>query len=204
MTWSTTKVGEYNVRLSAKFGEYNCGNKTTGRLALVVTKTDDDTTNYGPSVILDELKNPDIQKAIITVFLKDLDKSSNYTTLKDGAPFFENDTGKYTPGLLVYMDRITHDKGYTWYNNWKGLMEHFETHPEFGVVVLKSPILPNRFYGTSAPSRVWMVVLPTISKHIALDKDHISTEMKNALLGLKKSKQTSALLDEELKQLGVA
>lgn len=198
----TTKVGDYLVNLTALYGEYNCGNKTTGRLELVVT-VPKSSTNVGAAAIHKELESNKLRDVIIFNFLRDLDERTTFIPLRDGCKFFPHDTGVYPPGVLIYADRVVMNKSYTWYNNWKGLIEVFETESKFGVVVIKSPILANKYYGPSAPSRVWTLVLPAISQHVCWDKDNISKDMKKSLEELAGQVSTSKLLTKELKALGV-
>lgn len=190
-----------NVGLTAKYGEYNCGNKTVGRLELLVTELGSK-TNLGGGIIAHELAKEKIRDKIIENYLADLLRADTFIPLKDGAPFFPTDSGKYPPGVLIYADNIRMNKAFTWWNNWKGLIEVFENEPKFGVVVLKSPILPNKYYGTGAPSRVWTLVLPSISEHICYDKQRTTKEMLAALTSIKLS-YGSPHLNKELASLGV-
>ena len=81
-------------------------------------------------------------------------------------------------------------------------MRVFEAEPKFGVVVLKSPIIPNRYYGPGKPSRVWTMILPSISKHICWDRKSVSKEIMHSLKSTL-SAYADAPLKEELKGLGV-
>jgi hypothetical protein len=199
----TTTVGAWKVGLTATYGEYNCGNKTTGRLALVVTDGKSN-INQGSQKVATELEDPKIRDEVIGNFLKDIDDRSTHIPLNSGCKFFPGDHGVYPPGILMYADAVRMDKSYKWYNNWKALIEVFETEPKFKVVILKSPILPNRYYGPSKPSRVWTIVLPTISKHVCFDKKHVTAEMKDNLTGLVGYAAESKLLKAELSSLGIA
>lgn len=177
----TMKINDFTVGLKAVFGEYNCGFKTCGRLELVVTKGASK-TNLGAQQINAELKEVKIRDQIVGNFLEDLKDSSTYKTLKDGAAeFWPTDSGTYPPGALIYIDSINYDAGITWYNNWRGLISLFETENKYGVVVVTSPVLPNRFYGTGKPSRIWTICLPSISEHICFDKASTSAAMKNSI-----------------------
>ena len=198
----TITVEGYTVGLQAKYGEYNCFSKTCGRLELVVTKPDSKTNLQG-NAIKDSLAKTTTRDKIITNFLADLDDSSTFGSLASGAPFFPGDTGHYRPGILVYIDRIAMNQSFTWWNNWKALIEVFETEPKFGVVVVKSPIVKSRYYGESAPSRVWNMFLPTVSNTLCTDKGHVPAAMKSALKDVAASYSTP-LLKEELKKLGIA
>lgn len=197
------KVGKYNVWLSALYGEYNCGNKTVGRLQLHVNNGDDP-VDVGSGVIAKELEDPKIRDAIIFNYLEDLNQRATFKALKDGCPFFPLDSGVYPPGVLIYCDAIHMNKSFTWYNHWKGLIEVFETEPKFGVVVLKSPILPNRYYGPSKPSRIWTLVLPSIAKDICFDKASVTPGMKVSLSAIAKNYAHSPILKHELTTLGIA
>lgn len=198
----TVKIGEFSARLVSQFGEYNCGNKTCGRLTIEALK-EGDTTNYGAANIEKELEQESIRDEIVKNFLADIDKSTAYSSLNTGAgQYFPTDTGHYRPGVLMYADRVAMGKHIKWYNNWKGLIELFETEPKFEVRVFKSPILPNVFYGTSAPSRMWIIALPTVSKHICYDKEHVTNEMRTNLVAVRKH-YGSPVLNQELEQLGI-
>lgn len=194
----------YDVHLQAVYGEYNCGNKTTGRLTLIVTKQGD-STNVGAAPIADILKDVSLRNEIIKDYLHNLSQASTYKALNSqGTEFFPTDTGTYPPGVLMYADSVDMPQGYMWYNNWKALIDTFEMNPDFGVVVLKSPIMPNRFYGPSKPSRVWTIVLPSIAKHICWDKYSVSEEMKKNLESVRKhGKCNSEVLDKDLVGLGI-
>lgn len=199
----TTNIGEYAVQLTSAFGEYNCGNKTCGRLELICK--DKAGTNQGGGIIAEELKKVAVRDKIIQNFLESLTLQETYKPLNKGGgqAFFPNDGGTYPPGILIYADRIHMNQSYTWWNNWKGLLEVFENEDKFGVVVLKSPILPNRYYGTGAPSRIWTIVLPSIAKHICYDKKHVSPEMASSLKTVMNA-YGSPLLNKEIKALGVS
>ena len=199
-TMNTIKIGNYKVGLKAVYGEYNCGNKTVGRLELVVTEGAS-RTNLGWTVVKDQLEEVKIRDAIIENYLKDLDESSTFTTLMAGSPMFPNDSGTYRPGTLIYMDSVSYNYSYKWYNHWKALIALFETEPKFGVVVLKSPILPNRFYGTDRPSRIWTLVLPCIAKDICFDKKSTTPEMRASLAEY--AEYVPEHWKKELKSLGV-
>lgn len=199
----TVDIGVWKVGLTAKYGEYNCGNKTTGRLELVVTDGKSN-TNHGSQQVIKELTNDKTRNKIITNFLEDVGDSSSHIALNKGCSFFPGDGGVYPPGVLVYCDAVRMDASYTWYNNWKGLIAVFEAESKFGVIVLKSPIIPNKYYGPGKPSRVWTLVLPSISKHVCFDKKHVTNEMRNSLTGLIQAKAVDDGLRAELKELGVA
>lgn len=200
----TISIGVWKVGLTAKYCEYNCGNKTTGRLELVVTDGNS-TTNHGAQQVIKELQDNKIRDQVIENFLKDVSESGSYQALNKGggAPFFPSDSGIYPPGVLVYADRIHMNKAYTWYNNWKGLIELFELEPKFGVKISKSPIIPNRYYGVGAPSRVWTIILPSISQHTCFDAKTTTPAMKASLSAMAKD-YASPHLKVELATLGVA
>lgn len=196
-----TKVGEYQVYLTAKYGEYNCGNKTVGRLELIVDNAEG--VNQTGGTISQDLEKSSYRDKIIKVYLDSLSDAKTFVKLCDNSPMFPNDTGTYPPGVLIYADRIHMNKAYRWWNNWKSLIEVFETEPKFGVVVLKSPIIPNKYYGTGAPSRIWTLVLPSISEHICYDKKSTTKEMLAALTSVK-AVYSTPYLNKELESLGVA
>lgn len=191
----TTKVGKYTVGLEAVYGEYNCGNKTVGRLKLVVSEG-------GQGLIVEELKTTKIRDAVIENYVRDLGDSNTFKSLNTNSLMFPNDSGTYPPGVLIYADRIQMNKSFTWYNNWKGLIEVFDTEPKFGVVVLKSPIIPNKLYGIATPSRVWTLLLPGVASKAVYDKGTVG-EMKPYLVDIAKSYCTPHLA-KELEALGVA
>lgn len=162
---------EYNVSLASKFGEYNCGHKTCGRLSLVVKDSSGKVvTTLGAGTFKSQLDTPAVRDGIISEFLATIDNNGcgMYGQLKSNSPFFPTDTGTYRPGTLFYADRID-DKGLEWYNNWKALLPHLERNKAFGCKVWKSPILVNRFYGVGSPSRIWLVFLPGVAKYMKDD-----------------------------------
>lgn len=199
----TTTVNGFNVGLKAVYGEYNCGFKTCGRLELVVTKGADK-TNLGFQQVNEELKEIKIRDKIVDNFLEDLKDHSTFKSLKSGAPeFWPTDSGIYPPGALIYIDSINYDAAYTWYNNWRGLISLFETEPRFKVTVVASPVLPNRYYGTSRPSRIWAICLPSISQHVCFDKKSTTEEMKASIAEAIRP-STPKHWVENFKSLGVA
>lgn len=199
----TTDIGVWKVGLMAKYGEYNCGNKTTGRLELVVTNGKSN-TNHGSQQVIKELQDDKIRDKIIKNFLEDIVDHKSHIALKDGCSFFPSDGGVYPPGVLLYADSIRMDKSITWYNNWKGLIEVFETESKFGVTILKSPIIPNVFYGPGKPSRVWTILLPKVAIHACFDRKTTSAAMKETLTAIAQHGCESKILKAELKELGIA
>ena len=194
-----TVVDGYDVALKCEFGEYNCGNKTVGRLSLEVTKKGQ---KFDGGVIGEALEKKSIQDKILKNFFEWINDGSTYKSLKEGlGNIWPTDSGHYTPGVLIYADRIAFNKGFRWWNNWKGLIKLFEDRPELNVVVIKSPILPNKFYGTGAPSRVWTIVLPSISKHVCLD-GKCTPEMKASLKSVLDN-YADENLAKEIKAMGI-
>lgn len=196
----TQKVGGFTVHLKSVYGEYNCGNKTVGRLELVVKDKDDGAASAFQ--IGAELNSKKVRDAVIKDYLHNMTLKETFTQLKEGSLMFPQDTGTYVPGILVYADRIMMNQSYTWYNNWKALIEIFEKNPDFGVTVIKTPILPNKFYGVSAPSRVWTICLPGVAEFIAWDKK-AAKPMLTYLKSIWES-YSSPLLKGELETLGAA
>lgn len=199
----TVDIGVWKVGLTAKYGEYNCGNKTTGRLELVVTDGKS-STNHGSQQVIKELGDDTIRDKIIKNFLDDVSDKGSHIALNKGCGFFPSDPGIYPPGVLLYCDSIRMDKSITWYNNWKGLIEVFETESKFGVTILKSPIIPNVYYGPAKPSRVWTILLPKVAVHACFDRKTTSVAMKDNLTSLAQYGAVSLRLRTELKELGIA
>ena len=198
----TLEVNGFKAGLKAVYGEYNCGFKTCGRLELVVTKGDNK-ANMGYQKINEELKDEKIRDQIVFNFLEDLKSTSTFKSLSEGATeFWPHDGGTYLPGALIYVDSINYDSAIKWFNNWRGLIALFETEPKFNVTVVASPILPNRFYGTGRPSRVWTICLPSISEHVCFDNKRTTAPMKASIANYVKP-STPKHWAKEFEALGV-
>lgn len=154
---------EYSVRLVSLYNEYNCAVKMCGRLGTEVKTSDGINHNYFP--IADELRDTKIKDNLIKDFIDSWSNKDSFKPLKSSSQVFPNDSGTYLPSMLLYADRVDGGGRAEWYNNWRGLINLFESEPKWGVRVFKLPVFSNRTYGVGAcASRVWGIIPPPLNQ----------------------------------------